>query len=108
MKPTIIDGYKGVMPLDLSGVDIKYHKIMIVQHKKDIKEYIKYQNELPTQLRYENTTEKALNLLQSDREWLKKHANKKQVEQYENDKQNYEKQQRYLQHIELNSFTLKK
>ena len=108
MKPTIIEGYKGVMPLDLSGVDIKYHKIMIVQHKKDIKDYIKYQNELPTQLRYENTTEKALNLLQSDREWLKKHANKKQVEQYENDKQNYEKQQRYLQHIELNSFTLKK
>ena len=62
MKPNIIEGYKGVMPLDLSSVDPIYHKIMIAQHKKDIKEYIKYQAELPTQLRYENTTEKALNL----------------------------------------------
>jgi hypothetical protein len=108
MKPTIIEGYKGVMSLDLSMVDPKYHKIMIAQHKKDIKEYVKYQDELPIQLRYENTTEKALNLLQRNREWLTKLANKKQLEQYENDKQNYEKQQRYLQHLELNSFTLKK
>ena len=37
MKPIIIDGHKGVMPLDLSGVEPKYHKIMIAQHKKDIK-----------------------------------------------------------------------
>lgn len=77
MKPNIIEGYKGVMPLDLSSVDPIYHKIMIAQHKKDIKEYIKYQAELPTQLRYENTTEKALNLIQTDRELLKKLADKK-------------------------------
>ena len=87
MKPTIIEGYKGVMSLDLSGVDIKYHKIMIDQHKQDIKDYIKYQDELPTQLRYENTTEKALDLLQKDREWLKKLADKKRLEQFEKDKQ---------------------
>lgn len=108
MKPIIIEGYKGIMPLDLSRIDPKYHKIMIAQHKTDIKEYIKYQAELPNQLRYENTTEKALNLLQRDREWLKRIADNKRTEQYENDKQNYIKQLRYLQHIKLNSFTLKK
>lgn len=111
MKPTIIDGYKGVMPLDLSGVEQKYHKIMIAQHKKDIKDYIKYQDELPLQLRYENTTEKANKLLQSNKEWLQKHADKKRLEQFEADKKHYESQQRYLQFIQvgnLHSSTLKK
>ena len=42
---------------------------------------------MPTQLRYENTTEKALDLLQKDREWLKKLADKKRLEQFEKDKQ---------------------
>ena len=97
MKPIIIEGYKGVMPLDLSGIDPKYHKIMIAQHKKDIKDYVKYQGELPLRLRYENTTEKAKNLLQRDQEWLKKNADKKRLEQLEADKKHYESQQRYLQ-----------
>ena len=110
MKPIIIDGYKGVMSLDLSGVEPKYHKIMIDQHKEDINDYNRYQNELPLRLRYENTTEKAKNLLQRDQEWLKKHADKKRLEQFEADKKHYESQQRYLQFIQvynLNSFTLK-
>jgi hypothetical protein len=34
MKSTIIPGYKGIMPLDLSGVEQQYHKIMIDQHEK--------------------------------------------------------------------------
>ena len=111
MKPIIIDGHKGVMPLDLSGVEQKYHKIMIAQHEEDIKEYIKYQDELPIQLRYENTTEKSLNLLKKDQEWLKEYADKKRLEQFEADKKRYESQQRYLQFIQvcnLNSSTLKK
>ena len=66
MKSTIIPGYKGIMPLDLSGVEQQYHKIMIDQHEKDIKEYNKYQSELPLRLRYENTTYKALRQIELD------------------------------------------
>ena len=111
MKPIIIEGYKGVMSLDLSGVESKYHEIMIAQHKKDIKDYIKYQDELPLRFRYENTTEKSIKLLKTDQEWLKKRADKNRLEQFEADKKHYESQQRYLQFIQvynLNSFTLKK
>ena len=106
MKPIIIEGYKGVMPLDLTDVDPKYHKIMIDQHDEDIKEYNKYQNELPLRLRYENTTEKANKLLYKDTEWLNRNSNKKRLEQLETDKKYHERQQRYLQsvqHYELNS-----
>ena len=49
---------KGVMPLDLTEVDTKYHKIMIAQHEEDIKEYNRYQQSLPSRLQYENTTKK--------------------------------------------------
>ena len=81
MKPIIIEGYKGVMPLDLTDVDPKYHKIMIAQHKEDIIEYNNYQQSLPSRLRYENTTKKAKNLLQSDQEWTKRIADKKRLEE---------------------------
>ena len=62
----IIDGYKGVMPLDLTNVDIKYHKIMIQQHKADIKEYKKYQRSLEPRLRYDNSTKIALEKAEKD------------------------------------------
>ena len=97
MKPIIIDGYKGVMSLDLSGVEPKYHKIMIDQHKEDINDYNRYQNELPLRLRYENTTEKANKLLYKDTEWLNRISDKKRLEQFEADKKYHERQQRYLQ-----------
>ena len=54
-KKNIIDGYNGIMPLDLTYVDQKYHKIMIDQHLEDIKEYTKYQSQLKPHLQYENT-----------------------------------------------------
>ena len=100
MKPIIIDGYKGVMPLDLTDVDPKYHKIMIDQHKEDINDYNRYQNELPLRLRYENTTEKANKLLQKDKEWLKRLSDEKQLEQLEADKKYYETKQNYLQSVQ--------
>ena len=98
MKPTIIPGYKGVMPLDLSGVDPKYYDIIIKQHEEDIKEYNKYQDTLPKKLKYENTTEKAMNLLKKDREWLARIANKNRLEEIEKDKKYYEGKIRYLQY----------
>lgn len=85
MKPIIIEGYKGVMPLDLTDVDPKYYKIMIAQHEEDIKEYNKYQDKLPLRLQYENTTKKAKDLLQSDQELTKRIADKKRLEETEND-----------------------
>ena len=54
-KKNIIDGYKGVMDLDLSLVPEKFIKIAIDQHFEDIKEYTKYQSQLKPHLRYENT-----------------------------------------------------
>ena len=39
MKKYIIDGYLGIMPLDLTNVEPKYHRIMINEHNKDIEEY---------------------------------------------------------------------
>lgn len=86
MKSRIIDGYKGVMPLDLSGVDPIYHAIIIDQHAEDIKEYNKYQQSLPAKLKYENTTQKAIQLLEKDKTWLEKEAIKNRLEQIERDK----------------------
>lgn len=54
-KKNIIPGYKGIMPLDLTNVDKKYHSIMIDQHYKDIDLYKEEQAKLPKKLRYENT-----------------------------------------------------
>ena len=54
-KKYIIDGYKGVMELDLTNIDPKYHKLYIDQHYQDIKDYNIYQSTLETHLQYENT-----------------------------------------------------
>ena len=54
-KKNIIPGYNGIMPLDLTNVDVKYHSILIEQHYKDIDLYKKEQTKLPKKLRYENT-----------------------------------------------------
>lgn len=54
-KKNIIPGYKGIMPLDLTSVDVKLHSIMIEQHYKDIHLYKIEQAQLPNHLQYENT-----------------------------------------------------
>ena len=67
----IVKGYKGIMDLDLSLVDPKFHKEAIMQHRKDIKEYKLEQQNLPKKLRYENSTLKALNVIELDRNAVK-------------------------------------
>ena len=64
MSKYIIKGYKGIMDLDLTKVDSKYHKILIEQHNKDIDQYKIEQAKLPPEKRYENTIEKANNKLE--------------------------------------------
>ena len=39
MNKNIIAGYNGIMPLDLTNIDKKYHKDLISEHKKNIEEY---------------------------------------------------------------------
>lgn len=55
----IIKGYKGVMDLDLSGVDKSLHKSLIEQHTKDIQQYKYEQSKLEPEKRYDNTIGKA-------------------------------------------------
>lgn len=55
-----IDGYKGIMDLDLTNIHPVYHDIIIKQHKKDILLYKQYQKQLDPSMRYENTIEKIL------------------------------------------------
>tara|TARA_B100000161_G_scaffold248047_1_gene204668 strand:+ start:31 stop:267 length:237 start_codon:yes stop_codon:yes gene_type:complete len=64
MSKYIIKGYKGIMDLDLTKVDSKYHKILVEQHMKDIDLYKIEQAKLPPEKRYENTIEKAKNKLE--------------------------------------------
>lgn len=68
----IIKGYKGIMDLDLSSIDPKFHKEVILQHKEDIQNYKRDQCERPSRLRYETAMVKAFNTLQTDRKALEK------------------------------------
>tara|TARA_Y100000389_G_C17338646_1_gene452058 strand:+ start:597 stop:881 length:285 start_codon:yes stop_codon:yes gene_type:complete len=66
MNKNIIPGYKGIMDLDLSIIDSKYHNIVIEQHLKDIYNYKKEQSLLKSHLRYENTIERINKLHEID------------------------------------------
>ena len=60
IKTKIIAGYKGIIDLDLTYVDSKYHDILIKQHLQDIDRYKSYQNSLEDEMKYENTIEKIM------------------------------------------------
>ena len=51
----MIDGYKGIMPLDTRNMKPEYIKQAIEQHHKDIQEYTSRQSQLKPEHRYENT-----------------------------------------------------
>ena len=55
-----IDGYKGIMELDLTNIHPIYHDIIIKQHKQDILLYKEYQKRLAPSMRYENAIGKVL------------------------------------------------
>ena len=82
MSNNIIDGYNGIMPLDLTNVDKKLHKVLIDQHKKDIEEYKLEQEKLPIHLRYENTIIKVEKQLQLEDYHRRKRLKKEQEEKY--------------------------
>jgi hypothetical protein len=68
----IVNGYKGIIDLDLSLIDPKFHKDAIERHYKDIEEYKLEQQSRPEKLRYESAIIHALNILELDRKALKK------------------------------------
>lgn len=86
MKSKIIDGYNGIMPLDLTNVDPKYHKEMIRVHLNDIKIYKKEQSELPEKLRYENNFKRIQEQLNHEKhlENIRKKREEKEKEDYFN------------------------
>ncbi len=79
----IIKGYKGVMDLDLSTIDPKFHDEVRKQHLAEIKEYKIYQLSLPSRLRYENTTAKAQKTIKLDRDAARTEALKREKERNE-------------------------
>ena len=60
-KKEIIDGYKGIMELDLTNIPEYLKKDTVEQHMKDIDNYKAEQYKLKPQLRYENTVERIKN-----------------------------------------------
>ena len=51
----MIDGYKGIMPLDTTNIKPEHLKQAIECHYKDIEKYKLEQKQLKPELRYENT-----------------------------------------------------
>jgi len=80
----IIPGYKGVIDLDLTNVEPKFHEIMIDQHKKDIELYKLEQSKLKPSLRYENTVERVNKIQKYENDMLM--LCKKQMEEEEDKK----------------------
>ena len=66
MSKNIIPGYNGIIPLDLTNIDKKYHSILINRHHNDIELYKEEQARLPKHLRYENTVIRAEKLIKMD------------------------------------------
>lgn len=83
----IVKGYKGVMDLDLSSIDPKFHKEVVAQHNKDITEYKREQSERPPKLRYENAIVNAYHILDIDRRAAEQQAKDTIQLQKQNDKQ---------------------
>ena len=86
-KDNIIDGYKGIMELDLNFIEPKYRKETALQHSKEIDAYKGEQYNLKPHLRYENTVGRIEKLHQLERSILAKQTEAKIEEQMKYDKQ---------------------
>ena len=61
-KRDIIEGYQGIMPLNMTDILPQFRKQALERHMNDIKEYKREQLERPKQLRYENTVMRTENI----------------------------------------------
>jgi|TARA_B110000967_G_scaffold150104_1_gene153909 hypothetical protein len=91
----IVDGYKGIMDLDLTNIEEGLKKQLAEQHTKDIDNYKMEQAKLSPRLRYENTIERIRKLHQYDNEKQKKRT---EIQREERGKHNelYNSRQNYI------------
>lgn len=68
MKSYIVKGYKGIMDLDLTQVDSRYHEEMIKVHKQDINDYKAYQKTLPEKVQYDCAMIRAYSIIKKTQE----------------------------------------
>jgi hypothetical protein len=66
-KRDIIEGYQGIMPLNMTDILPQFRKQAMERHENDIKEYKYDQLERPKRLRYENTVLRIERLHEMDR-----------------------------------------
>lgn len=86
MERLIIPGYFGIMDLDLTNIDSKFHHELINLHFQEIEEYKKEQLQRPKHIRYENCVKRINDQFKRDREIVKKRElenNKKKEEEYQ-------------------------
>ena len=90
MTKDTIDGYLGIMELDLTNIPENLKKETAEQHMKDIDNYKAEQFKLKPHLRYENTIVRIEKMHQYSSIQLKKQGELKLQEQIErNEKCNY-------------------
>ena len=80
MSKEIIEGYKGIMELDLTNIPENLKKVAVEQHTKDIDNYKAEQAMLPVKLRYENTIMRIQKLHEFDQYKQKQHLEKQTEE----------------------------
>lgn len=95
MKELIISGYNGIMDLDLTNIDSKFHHEMVNLHFQEIEEYKKEQLERPKHIRYENCVKRILDQMNRDQEIVKK----RELENQRKKDEEYQKWVKYLKKI---------
>jgi len=92
MKELIIPGYNGIMDLDLTNIDSKFHQEMVNLHFQEIEEYKKEQLQRPKHIRYENCVKRILDQIKRDQEIIKK----KEIDNNNKKEEEYNKRVKYL------------
>jgi len=92
MKEMIIPGYNGIMDLDLTNIDSKFHHEMVNLHFQEIEEYKKEQLQRPKHIRYENCVKRILDQMNRDQEIVKK----RELENQRKKDEEYQKWVKYL------------
>jgi len=81
MSKEIIEGYKGIMDLDLTNIPENLKKDTVEQHMKDIDNYKIEQALLPIKLRYDNTIARIEKLHKYEREKQEQYYQQQRIEQ---------------------------
>jgi len=97
----IIDGYNGIMSLDVRNIPREHRKQAIDQHLKDIMEYKLEQASRPSRSRYENTVLRAEHIHKMDADATNKRKMDALAAQFTKDKLDNEKRCRNKERARL-------